>query len=586
MTEETVTDAEGKTVLQYCYTHGLNGEILTITETEGGIVTKVSYTYDKEMRLTEEAYSSDAGSMDITYTYDATGNRISKETTVTGDITGMVTETEAVEEGKVIYTYNAWNQLICATHEGDTTDFTYDTSGAVTNTKGEKNITYTYDAKGRLISHVTKSDGDSVITEYTYDYQGTRSSKSVNAAETRYVTYTMSGLSYVLCETDLWGNVTAEYVRGAQLHTMTKDDATYVYLSDAHLNVRAMADADGTLINRYRYDAWGRTLYEEETIENPYRYCQEEYDAESGNTYLRARYYSAESANFLSADVYAGSIDNPMSLNKYAYAGANPVMYADPSGYMFTMAECLTATNIQNILRTSVTARVLTFGTLGGLGGGAFAAGDVLSEGGNWQEAWYAFCEGFIDGGCIGMFLGALPTKMLFDMAVTMLAFIGFTSSMYGAGESWSEGKYWQALYRFGVGAFTIAFWYGEYGAEGEGILQNVLKQLKGKGKSGNDKSLFLPDEFYNKNLPSQVTPGTKYLPKYDEVGNIKQIKLYDDYGREIGWVDYTNHGYGNVNSPHYHTTPHWHEKGYNAQYPDGIKINHRTDINTPLGDK
>lgn len=82
------------------------------------------------------------------------------------------------------------------------------------------------------------------------------------------------------------------------------------------------------------------------------------------------------------------------------------------------------------------------------------------------------------------------------------------------------------------------------------------------------------------------MTPGTKYLPKYDEVGNVKQIKMYDDYGRESGWVDYTNHGYGNVNSPHYHTTPHWHEKIYNAQYPDGMKIHHRTDINTPLGAK
>lgn len=106
------------------------------------------------------------------------------------------------------------------------------------------------------------------------------------------------------------------------------------------------------------------------------------------------------------------------------------------------------------------------------------------------------------------------------------------------------------------------------------------------RSKSGTETELFLPDEFYNKNLPSQVTPGIKYLPKYDEIGNVKQIKMYDDYGREIGWVDYTNHGYGNINSPHYHTTPHWHEKIYNAQYPDGIKINHRTDINTPLGDK
>ncbi len=126
--------------------------------------------------------------------------------------------------------------------------------------------------------------------------------------------------------------------------------------------------------------------------------------------------------------------------------------------------------------------------------------------------------------------------------------------------------------------------------ADNSGSVDLSCYMIGGRKKLGNEgvkeTELFLPDEFYNKNLPSQVTPGTKYLPKYDEVGNIKQIKMYDDYGREIGWVDYTNHGYGNVHSSHYHTMPHWHEKTYNEQYPDGIKINHRTDINTPLGDK
>ncbi len=104
----------------------------------------------------------------------------------------------------------------------------------------------------------------------------------------------------------------------------------------------------------------------------------------------------------------------------------------------------------------------------------------------------------------------------------------------------------------------------------------------------GSDNSketeLFLPDEYYNKNLPKQVSPGTKYLAKYDEFGNVKQIKMCDDYGREIGWVDYKDHGFGDVNLPDFHTVPHWHEIVYNALLKYGIKINHRTDINTPLG--
>ena len=80
--------------------------------------------------------------------------------------------------------------------------------------------------------------------------------------------------------------------------------------------------------------------------------------------------------------------------------------------------------------------------------------------------------------------------------------------------------------------------------------------------------------------------PGIKYLPKYDEFGNVKQIKMYDDYGREAGWVDYTDHGDSDISSPHYHTILHWHERIYNAQNRYGMKINHRTDTNTPLGDK
>ena len=70
-----------------------------------------------------------------------------------------------------------------------------------------------------------------------------------------------------------------------------------------------------------------------------------------------------------------------------------------------------------------------------------------------------------------------------------------------------------------------------------------VLRGSVGGQKSGSTKmELFLPDDFYNENLPKYVSPGNKTLLKYDQFGNIKQIKYYDDYGREIGWVDFTNH--------------------------------------------
>ncbi|WP_243896294.1 RHS repeat-associated core domain-containing protein [Paenibacillus sp. F411] len=102
----------------------------------------------------------------------------------------------------------------------------------------------------------------------------------------------------------------------------------------------------------------------------------------------------------------------------------------------------------------------------------------------------------------------------------------------------------------------------------------------KGKGKVDDfAKEPFLPDEAYGKNLPKFVEPGTKSLNKYDEFGNLKQTKYYDDYGREKGWVDFTNHGY-----PSNHSVPHWHEVQWNERYPiGGYKIDHRMDTNIPF---
>ena len=116
----------------------------------------------------------------------------------------------------------------------------------------------------------------------------------------------------------------------------------------------------------------------------------------------------------------------------------------------------------------------------------------------------------------------------------------------------------------------------------GTGISKGKEIYTNYKYNSYRSSGLFLPNEYYDgKKLPSQVMPGIKYLPKYDETGNIKQIKMYDDYGRQIGWVDYTNHGYSSN-----HTIPHWHEVIYDEQYIKGIIIDHRTNINTPLGNK
>ena len=81
-----------------------------------------------------------------------------------------------------------------------------------------------------------------------------------------------------------------------------------------------------------------------------------------------------------------------------------------------------------------------------------------------------------------------------------------------------------------------------------------------------------LPDEAWYKDTSKQVTPGTKEIihTKYNpRTGTLERSHVkYDDYGRQIERVDYSNHGY-----PTNHTIPHTHRYEYNQTYPQGRKI-------------
>ena len=98
----------------------------------------------------------------------------------------------------------------------------------------------------------------------------------------------------------------------------------------------AVLDATGQAIKEYRYDAYGeeeplkinpmgdRTilyLWEQETegVHNPFRYCGEYFDEETGNIYLRNRYYDPSIGRFITEDPIRDG------LNWYIYAGNNPV---------------------------------------------------------------------------------------------------------------------------------------------------------------------------------------------------------------------------------------------------------------------
>ena len=108
----------------------------------------------------------------------------------------------------------------------------------------------------------------------------------------------------------------------------TRNDIFYLF--NGHGDVTALTDKNGTVTKTYEYDAFGNEINPSTTDTNPFRYCGEYYDSETGSIYLRARYYNPSIGRFTAEDPIKDG------LNWYAYASQNPVMFMDPWGLAIT----------------------------------------------------------------------------------------------------------------------------------------------------------------------------------------------------------------------------------------------------------
>ena len=80
----------------------------------------------------------------------------------------------------------------------------------------------------------------------------------------------------------------------------------------------------------------------------------------------------------------------------------------------------------------------------------------------------------------------------------------------------------------------------------------------------------FVPDEYWGRNAPSNITPGTKRLDHTKlntKTGELEQSRVtFDDFGRQNFRVDKTNHGRPTGNghpNDSGHSSPHLHESTY-----------------------
>jgi RHS repeat-associated protein len=269
-----------------------------------GIVT--GYAYDAASQLTGLAYTLGATTLgDLTYAYDAAGNRTSTGGTWTR--TGLPTTLTSV-------TYDAANQI---TQWGGTS-FSYDPNGNLTSNGTNM---YTWNARNQLVG---LSGGTSA--SFAYDGMGRRRSKTVGGTTNNFL---YDELNFVQ-EQSGGGTPTANLLTGADVdETFTRTDAsgTSTLLIDALGSTLALANASGTVQTQYTYEPFGATTTSGATSTNTQQFTGRENDA-AGLYFYRARYYTPSFARF--------GAEDPIRLlggpNLFAFVANNPIGFRDPLG--------------------------------------------------------------------------------------------------------------------------------------------------------------------------------------------------------------------------------------------------------------
>jgi RHS repeat-associated protein/uncharacterized repeat protein (TIGR01451 family) len=254
----------------------------------------IDYTYDPLYRLVSAGYSSGET---YSYSYDGVGNRLS-----------MVSP-----GGTVDYTYDAANRL---TEVGGVA-YTWNANGNLTS-DGVRS--YSYDHANRL-TQVTEG---SLTTQFAYNGDGIRTSKTVAGGTTGYVLDLAATLPVVISDTE------AVYLYGLDIIAQQQAERLY-YVHDGLGSVRQLLDTTGQIETNYAYDPFGVPLVGGE-VYNPYQYTGEAWDAEVELLYLRARYYQPEVGRFISRDPTAPDPYRPSASHAWVYVGGNPVDSSDPAG--------------------------------------------------------------------------------------------------------------------------------------------------------------------------------------------------------------------------------------------------------------
>lgn len=254
----------------------------------------------------------------ITYSYDDSGNRISKGATVSG-----------TPETPIEAQYDTGNRLTQLTLKGQGLNGTdlvcalgYDPNGNLsTKACGTETTQYAWDARNRL----TGIQSPTVTASFKYDALGRRIERTINGDTIQYLYDGDQAIAELRN-----GAVSAHLLTGLAIdETIARytNEGERTLLTDALGSVLITAKEDATVVTAYGYSPYGENQIMGTDEHNPIQYTAREND-DTGLYYYRARYYDPQLKRFISEDPI-GIDGGP---NVYAYVRGNPTNKIDPYG--------------------------------------------------------------------------------------------------------------------------------------------------------------------------------------------------------------------------------------------------------------